>query len=616
VATEKPLSLRRQKGAYQSKRSSSSNKPAKQAEIFVDSGVFHLDETYSYCISEELENEVRSGSVVWVPFNNKKVMGIVKEIGNSTVTGLKYIDSIALSSGLTPPLMELADRLTQRYATSRFDLFRFMLPPLLKRSTESPVHVPEIPALAKTSSPHRIYVQCEIGESSLETVAHSLIRDPSKRRLVVMPTLRDVITLRDILEKSGISGVMEFGSHLTPRDRREAFHLASQGDASVVVGTRSAIFAPMLGLQEIVVLDEYSPHHHENKSPFWNTRDVAVSRSEIEGVSLVFVGNSASLELHRLVESGWIKTKNRASLLSRPTRRLIVTSPDSYHSVMKDGLARGPVLLSVVEKHYSNVFNCERCRTVARCDCGGRVIIESKNVFACSLCDKKERAWRCRECGESKIRTFRFGAERITEDIGKSFPGTPIFLNTAEKLIEGDLPGRSIVVSTFGVEPLHPYGYGAIVLLGGEDLVNRPFIRSEEETLHRWFKVLSYLHKEGSIFISLPSQHGIAQAIIQQKPTKFLNSELIERSKALLPPHSRLITISSDSLTIVSLRQKLESEFSGKLTSHTSTNGGTVTLKVDHKSSIEILVALRALQKLRSIRNKKLLSIQVDPYEV
>ena len=616
MATEKPLSLRRQKGVYQSRRSSNSNKPVKQAEIFVDSGVFHLDETYSYSISEELEGEVRRGSVVWVPFNNKKVLGIVKAIGNSTRTGLKYVDSVALSSGFSPPLLELAERLYQRHVTSRFDLFRFMLPPLLKRSTEAPVHALEIPTSGKTFSPHRIYVQCEIGERNLETVAHSLIKDPSRRRLVVLPTLRDVMTLREILEKSGVTGVIEFGSHLTPRDRREAFLLASQGDATVVAGTRSAIFAPVHGLQEIVVVDEYSSHHYEIKSPFWNTRDVAVLRSEIEGVSLVFVGNSASLELLRLVESGWIKTKNRTTLLSRPRRRLIVTSPDSYHSVIRDGLKRGPVLLSVVDKHYSNVFNCERCRTVARCDCGGRVIIESKNVFACSLCDKKERSWRCRECGESKIRTFRYGAERITEDIGKSFPGIPIFLNTAEKLIEGDLPGRSIVVSTFGVEPLHPQGYGAIVLLGGEELVNRPFIRSEEETLHRWFKILSYLHKEGAVFISLPSQHGIAQAIIQQKPTKFLNSELVERSKALLPPHSRLITISSDSLTIVSLRQKLESEFSGKLTSHISTNGGTMTLKVDQKSSNEILVALRALQKLRSIKNKKLLSIHVDPYEI
>jgi primosomal protein N' (replication factor Y) (superfamily II helicase) len=102
VATEKPLSLRRQKGVYQSRRSSSSNKPAKQAEIFVDSGVFHLDETYSYSISEELENEVRSGSVVWVPFNNKKVLGIVRAVGISTRTGLKYVDSVALSSGFSP----------------------------------------------------------------------------------------------------------------------------------------------------------------------------------------------------------------------------------------------------------------------------------------------------------------------------------------------------------------------------------------------------------------------------------------------------------------------------------------------------------------------------------
>jgi len=243
VATEKPLSLRRQKGVYQSRRSSSSNKPTKQAEIFVDSGIFHLDETYSYSISEELENEVRSGSVVWVPFNNKKIMGVVKAIGDSSKTGLKYVDSVALSSGFSPPLLELVERLSQRYVTSRFDLFRFMLPPLLKRSIESPVHAPEIPSLGKIVPPHRIYVQCEIGERNLETVTQSLIKVPTKRRIVVLPTLRDVMTLREMLKKSGVSGVVEFGSHLTPRERREAFHLASQGDATVVVGTRSAIFA-------------------------------------------------------------------------------------------------------------------------------------------------------------------------------------------------------------------------------------------------------------------------------------------------------------------------------------------------------------------------------------
>lgn len=587
-----------------------------QAEILVDSGVFHLDETYSYCISEELENEVRSGSVVWVPFNDKKVLGIVKEIGNSTKSGLKHIDSVVLPLGLTPPLMELAERLSARYATSKFDLFRFMLPPLLKRSAESRVDYSEIAISEKKVSPERIYVQCEIGENGLEVVSHSLIKDPSRRRLVVLPTLRDVLALREILEKSGVSGIVEFGSHLTPRDRREAFRLASQGHAVVVIGTRSAIFAPVTRLQEIVVVDEFSVHHHENRSPYWNTRDVALCRAEIEGLPLVFVGNSASLELFRLVDAGWIKAKKPATLLSRPKRRLVVTTPDSYHSVIKEGMARGPVLLSVVDKHYSNSFNCERCRTVARCECGGRVIIQSKNMFACSLCDKVQRAWRCRECGESKIRTFRHGAERITEDIGKSFPGIPIFLNTAEKMIEGNLPNRSIVVSTFGVEPLQPRGYGAIVLLGGEELVNRPFIRSEEETVHRWFKVLSYLHKDGAVFISLPSQHAISQAIIQQKPSKFLNSELSERSKTLLPPHSRLITISSDSLTIASLRRKLESEFSGKLTSHISLNGQSLTLKVDHRSSSEILVALRALQKLRSLKKRELLSIHVDPYEI
>ncbi|NDA83106.1 MAG: hypothetical protein EBY01_08670, partial [Actinobacteria bacterium] len=77
------------------------------------------------------------GTIVWVPFNNQKVLGVVKAISSGSTSGLKFVDSIALSPGFTPSLLELVEALKNRYVTSRFDLFRFMLPPFSKGKSKS-----------------------------------------------------------------------------------------------------------------------------------------------------------------------------------------------------------------------------------------------------------------------------------------------------------------------------------------------------------------------------------------------------------------------------------------------------------------------------------------------
>jgi len=535
VATEKPLSLRRQRGAAQTPRSGHTNVANIQVEVFVDNGIFHLDEPYSYSVREELRGEINVGTIVWVPFNNQKVLGVVKAISSGSASGLKFVDSIALSPGFTPSLLELVEALKNRYVTSRFDLFRFMLPPLSKGKSKSS------------------------NDSSVSS---------------------------------------------------------SDENVNLVIGTRGAIFAPWAGIEEIVVVDDFSPHHYEIKSPYWNTRDVALLRSEIENAAIVFVGQSLSLELLRLVDSGWIKLISQANFFSRTKRQKVVTEPDSYRSTVKEGLKHGPVLISVVEKSYSNVFSCERCRTIAKCECGGRVVIQKKGLFGCTICEKSSGNWACQECSYSKFRTMRIGAERIHDDIGRMFPGLPILISTAEKPLIDELAKRSIVISTFGVEPDFSGGYGAIVLLGGEDLVNRPFIRSEEETLHRFFKLLGKLSSHGLIYSSLPAQNGISQAIIQQNPIKRLRAESQERHASDLPPHTRFVRIHGDALSMPGLRRKIDDEFGKKLASYISIDGTSITLKIQHEYSSEVLASLRALQKLRSLKKKALLGIHVDPYDI
>jgi primosomal protein N' (replication factor Y) (superfamily II helicase) len=617
VAIDKPLSLRRQRGSTSLRRSRREDQSILQAEVFVDTGVFHLDEPYSYLIETRMQSDIEIGTVVWVHFNNHRVLGVVKDIRAKTSSGLKYIDSIASIHRLDEKLLQLLERLKDRYVASRFDLLRFMLPPITKAQVAKPaIKSASFLTHVENRNPQRLFLQCEIGQDPLDAVLKLITKTGQIRRLVVVPTLRHLRYLIERLREYEIAGVVELGSHLKPNQRRNAYASLSDTNTRIVIATRGGIFAPLTNLEEIIVVEEFSPHHFEAKAPYWNTRDVALLRAEIEKASIVFVGNSCSLELMRLIESGWIKSKSFQALRLRSKRIKVSSAPSALHSIVREGLKIGSVLISVVDKRFSNLFSCERCRTIARCECGGRVVIQSRSAFGCSICDKTTNVWNCSECGANTVRPIRIGAERIHEDIGKSFPGIPILLNTSEKALENVPPKGAIFVSTFGVEPRIQGGYGAIALLGGEDLVNRPFIRSEEETLNRWFSILANLHNDGFIYLSLPSEHRISQAIIRQNPMQFLRGESHERESLQLPPHRRLVTIEGDVLSIPSLRRRIDDQFRGKLISHISNNGKTLTIRVDHSFASDLLTSLRALQKLRSLQKKNLLSIHVDPYSV
>jgi primosomal protein N' (replication factor Y) len=208
---------------------------------------------------------------------------------------------------------------------------------------------------------------------------------------------------------------------------------------------------------------------------------------------------------------------------------------------------------------------------------------------------------------------LRTGTERFAEELGRSFSDRAIFLSTAEKPILELIDDANIVVATSGMEPRIKGGYSAIVLLNGEELVSRPFIRAEEEVLQRWFSTLQHLKKGGEIFVSLPNAHAISQSIIAGDPIRFLKREVEERIALNLPPAHDLIVIESKADSLAALRSKLLKEFPTSV-ANLSINSRRVSIMVDKNEKLEVVASLRALQKLRSINKKDLFKIAINPY--
>ena len=607
MANTKPLSLRRQRGAKTS-RSVGSSTATLQAEVLVDTGIYHLSEPYSYLVPASL-NGIVVGSVVTVPFNSTNTIGVILSIGPIASAGLKSIQGLASEFVIPPALQQLALAMTKSYVCTLFEAYKFILPPLSKNVS---ILLKTREADQRNRNPKTYSVISQIGENIEDLLLERIRRSSDARRICIVPTLRDLEHLAARLRSHKISFV-EYGSHLSLAQRRAVHTALSQGSATLVVGTRSAIFAPLTPLDEIVVIGEDSQHMYEQKVPYWSIREIASIRSTLQGAHLYFVSPSPSTDVMHSALSGEIEFARKRPLVGIRNRFRVSCSPHNYLEIIRRAVKSGSVLVTVAEKGFSNLFVCRRCRNVARCNCGGRISIAHRDSFVCGLCAHTSQSWICNECSSQDYVMLRTGSKKILEELGKSLPGTKIFLSTAEKPIEYIEDQFCVVVSTSGMEPRVNSGFSAIVLLNGEELLSRPYVRAEEEVLHRWFQSLQRIKRGGEIFVSLPAAHRISQSIITGDSAKFIKREVDERRILGLPPTRDVIVIESRTEALSSLRAKLVKQYPSCVV-NLSPNSRRISLVAEKELRVEIVASLRALLKIRSINKKNSLRVSINPY--
>ena len=609
MAADKPLTLRRQKGRSTTRARQSSE--SFQVDVLVDTGVFHLEQPFSYFLPEELEAVIDAGSLIKVPFKNDLRNGVVLSIKEKSQASLKPVHSLLTQVRLSQSFLEFTKKVSERYIANQASILSACLPSFTKVMNTSLDASTQ--HRSKSSKPARKLFLL----NRLEAIESRVVRHIKERKglnlIVILPTQREI---EGVIKALGVidQQIIEIGSHLPSSQRRRNFELAATATSIIVIGTRSAIMAPMAYIDEILIAEESVEHFQEQKAPYWNVRDMALLRSESEHCSITFVSHSISLELARLVEIGWINVTLERKFLGGH-RANIATEPNSYHDTIRKALKNGPVLVSVADKGYANTFSCQRCRNLALCECGGRLIIGKKNKYSCSICDYQSEQWRCQICQADQVRIVKGGAEKIVEELGKAFPRVAIFTSTGDKALSNIDNSPAIVVSTFGVEPEVIGGYAGAVLLNGEALLNRAFIRAEEELRFRWFKLATKVRSSGFIYLSLPASHPISQALIGDNVMRAIRAEIVERQAVLLPPSVRIIQVSGEERSISGLRRKLLEQFK-ELEILNSSDNRTINLKISHQGASPLLISLKALQKYRSAAGQELLLIRVDPYKL
>lgn len=564
------------------------------ARVLIDSLLPQLDRLFDYAVPVGLAREAVAGARVKVPFRaaGRIAEGFIVELVTSVeYTGaLSEMDSVVSPVPvMAPEIYTLARKVADRAAGGASDVLRLAIPRRQVRVEKTwmvaeprvmPEFVPseiseydtaQIDAVLQSSGraamdavPHLVEMKGEwVGHwaKTMAAVASRALRTGSV--ILVVPDFRDQEQLEKALHATLPSErVVRLDARQSNADRYRAHLECLNNEPKVIVGNRSAIYAPSKTPSLIMVWDDGDPLLAEPLSPYVHSRDAALIRQEQQNCALIVLNHARTVEMERLVQLGWC---SEILPLKRYAPKVIPTAqqtaddplaarariPSSAWREARTALANGPVLIQVARPGYAPRVVCDSCSQVARCaHCSGPLRVKSAlSSPSCSWCGAIAANWRCAHCAAHKFRLQGQGATRTAEDLGKAFPGVPVIIADGERpiLTVGNKP--ALVIATRGAEPVAAGGYHAIVLLDGERMLARESLRVGEDCLRWWANAIA-LAAIGAPTVLVGVGGALAGALATWQVTDFSRSELADRRQLRFPPAIRVASVSGDSVSV------------------------------------------------------------------
>ncbi|MEV5647490.1 primosomal protein N' [Nocardia sp. NPDC052254] len=375
----------------------------------------HLDRDFDYAVPPEMDELAQPGVRVRVRFSGRLVDGyILERLTRSTHSG-KIMPLQRVVSGervLTPEIVRVVSAVAARYAGTRADVLRLAIPPRHARTEAAepkPVVLPDIPekfpewdryvhggsflsALRRGSGPRAAW-QAMPGEDWARRLAELAATAVAGGRgaIIMVPDQRDLDRVAAECAVLVGDSVVGLSAGLGPAARYRRWLAVLRGTARVVVGTRSAVFAPVRDPGLIVVWDDGDDTYAEPRAPYSHAREVAMLRAHDTGAAFVVSGFARTAEAQAIVESGWAHDliADRATLraatahihapgdsdiaLERDPLARAIRIPGTAFAAARRALAAGePVLVQVPRRGYVPALACAKCRTPARCrHCNG-----------------------------------------------------------------------------------------------------------------------------------------------------------------------------------------------------------------------------------------------------
>ncbi|MBU4311560.1 MAG: primosomal protein N' [Candidatus Omnitrophica bacterium] len=566
---------------------------------------------FSYSVPDELGEQVKVGSCVQVSFGPRNLTGYV--VGLSPKCDIKNIKPITSVLDRAPlideKMLELTKWISDYYYSSWGEAISAAVPAVIKRTMKSKRRAkkeePEedeirfIDGSDKHLSPnpeqkhaldsikkcidkkkHEVFLLHGVTGSGktevyLQSIAHAL--EKGRSSIILVPEIS--LTPQTVARFRARFGdkIAVLHSRLLGSRRASEWQRIFSGEAQIVVGARSAIFAPLKNLGLVVVDEEHETSYKQMDVPRYNARDVAIKRAELSNAVVILGSATPSLE------SFYAARKGRYTLVELPeridarllpevniidmrdeltkTKRFPIFSLPLKNWIEKDVREDKQVILFLNRRGFSTFISCRKCGYVLsckRCNVSLTYHFHTKKL-TCHHCSyRQDPVDICPQCNSSYVKYWGTGTEKVESELHRFFPSARIARmdtdsthkrGTHEKVLTNFKNHKiDILVGTQMIAKGLDFPKVTLVgVVSADTALNLPDFRSAERTFNLLTQVAGRAGRGdlgGRVIIQTytPGHYAIQSAKTHDY-NNFYAKEISFRKELDLPPFSHMVSL-------------------------------------------------------------------------
>lgn len=499
---------------------------------------------FDYAIPPEILPDIKIGILVLIPFHGRKIEGVIVDLkANSRIIRLKSIIKIIDPNPVIDGNhIKLADWMAKYYLTSIGQtLFENIVPPAkrsIKKETQN-IFYKNSPLPTLNNRNNAVIVQGDFSSriKYYLTLSNQIIAK-KKSVIILVPDL-SLLKYFSIFKHT-----IKISSEMTVTERWKAWNTIRKSPFSTVIGSQSAIFAPVNNLG-LIIIDQVDNETYKNdRTPRFLVSKVADYLSKITGakliygsltppIELLYENNKNIVSLPRVNNSGF-----NISIVDMNYEKSIISA--TLEKITNQMIQNNKKVLMVLNRKGEGYLKCTDCGWTYNCDSCNLPLKPTGIDGVCYRCNKKFPVPSvCLKCGNINLKFVGLGTNKLAGFVKKVWPNLKIMV--LEKDVVNLPESYDIIIATEYALKFPLSNIGLVALIDPDLEINLPDIYSFERAFMNYFKFLN-IGKKGLIQTHLPNSNLI-KSLANLDFNKFYQSEIRERKLSNFPPFAKLIRL-------------------------------------------------------------------------
>lgn len=522
------------------------------------------EDIFDYEIPPEILAGIKIGSLVEVPFRNRTLIGIVVGLKRRSDLKLKKISALIDPEPVVDDVhIKLAKWMSEYYLGSLGQtLFENVVPPAIRT----------LKKLHEQQAPSRIYARAEILDdfsfkkylviadfnSRLQFYLKKIAETLEQKRSVII--LVPDLSMIDYFKRSLDYQLTVLHANMTKTQRWLAWNQIRQGENLIVIGSQSALFAPVKNLGLIIIDQEESETYKNDRTPRFQALDVVYRLSALAGARLIVGSISPRTETYWSARSAKFKIMRKSEKLQNCTvvnmaaEKSIISS--TLEQKIKENLQNNrKIILVLNRKGEGTKYSCADCGWIETCQECGLPLVPKEDTSSCSRCEKTYPQTRaCPKCSGLNLKPTGLGTLKLKKILQKIYPESKIIIIEKDSNALKDRDDWEIAIVTSYALKMQFSLIGLVAIMDADQNLNLPDFSSIQKSFETYYKFL----KLGSekLIQTHHVDHYLIKSLASLDNKGFLKRELRMRKNERFPPFYQLTRLEHQNIDLLTAEKE------------------------------------------------------------